>query len=31
VVDSFDADIRRFKELRTSAAAHLNDARGKKQ
>jgi hypothetical protein len=31
VVDSFDADIKRFKELRASAAAHLNDARGKKQ
>jgi hypothetical protein len=31
VVDAFDADIKRFKELRTSAAAHLNDARGKKQ
>jgi hypothetical protein len=26
VVDSFDADIRRFKELRTSAAARVNDA-----
>jgi hypothetical protein len=26
VVDSFDADISRFKELRTSAAARLNDA-----
>jgi len=32
VVDSFDGDIKRFKELRTSAAARLNDAnRGKKQ
>ncbi len=32
VVDSFDADIRRFKELRTSAAARLNEAnRSKKQ
>jgi hypothetical protein len=32
VVDSFDADIKRFKELRTSAAARLNDAnRAKKQ
>lgn len=32
VVDSFDADIRRFKELRTSAAARVNDAnRTKKQ
>jgi hypothetical protein len=32
VVDSFDADIRRFKELRTSAAARLNEAnRAKKQ
>jgi hypothetical protein len=32
VVDSFDADIRRFKELRTSAAARLNDAnRSKKE
>ena len=31
VVDQFDADIRRFKELRTSAAAHLNnDANHKK-
>ena len=26
VVDSFDADISRFKELRTSAAARVNDA-----
>jgi chromosome segregation ATPase len=26
VMDSFDADITRFKELRTSAAARLNDA-----
>ena len=25
-VDQFDADIKRFKELRTSAAARLNDA-----
>jgi uncharacterized protein DUF4124 len=32
VVDSFDADIKRFKELRTSAAARLNEAnRTKKQ
>jgi hypothetical protein len=32
VVDQFDGDIRRFKELRTSAAARLNDAsRPKKQ
>jgi hypothetical protein len=32
VVAQFDADIRRFKELRTSAAARLNDAnRPKKQ
>ena len=32
VVDSFDGDIKRFKELRTSAAARLNDAtRAKKQ
>jgi hypothetical protein len=32
VVDSFDIDIKRFKELRTSAAARLNDAnRAKKQ
>jgi hypothetical protein len=32
VVDTFDADIRRFKELRTSAAARVNDAnRVKKQ
>jgi hypothetical protein len=32
VVDSFDADIKRFKELRTSAAARVNDAnRGQKQ
>ena len=32
VVDTFDADIRRFKELRTSAAARINDAnRGKKE
>jgi hypothetical protein len=32
VVDTFDADIKRFKELRTSAAARLNDAnRSKKQ
>lgn len=32
VVASFDADIKRFKELRTSAAARLNDAnRPKKQ
>jgi len=25
VVDQFDADIKRFKELRTSASARLND------
>jgi len=32
VIDSFDADIRRFKELRTSAAARVNEAnRPKKQ
>ncbi len=32
VIDQFDADIKRFKELRTSAAARLNDAnRPKKQ
>jgi hypothetical protein len=32
VVDSFDGDIRRFKELRTSAAARVNEAnRTKKQ
>jgi len=32
VVDSFDADIKRFKELRTSAAARVNEAnRPKKQ
>ena len=32
VVDSFDVDIKRFKELRTSAAARLNEAnRTKKQ
>lgn len=32
VVESFDADIKRFKELRTSAAARLNEAnRPKKQ
>jgi hypothetical protein len=31
VVEQFDGDIKRFKELRTSAAARLNDAnRGKK-
>lgn len=31
VVDQFDADIKRFKELRTSAAAHMNnDANHKK-
>ena len=31
VVDQFDADIKRFKELRTSSAAHLdNDANRKK-
>jgi hypothetical protein len=32
VMDQFDGDISRFKELRTSAAARLNDAnRPKKQ
>jgi len=32
VIDSFDSDIRRFKELRTSAAARVNEAnRPKKQ
>jgi hypothetical protein len=32
VVTEFDADIKRFKELRTSAAARLNEAnRPKKQ
>jgi hypothetical protein len=32
VVDSFDADIKRFKELRTSAAARVNEAsRSKKE
>ena len=32
VMDQFDADIKRFKELRTSAAARVNDAnRPKKQ
>jgi hypothetical protein len=31
VVDSFDADIKRFKELRTSAAARLNDANSAKK
>jgi hypothetical protein len=31
VVDSFDTDIRRFKELRTSAAARLNDANHSKK
>jgi hypothetical protein len=32
VIDSFDADIKRFKELRTSAAARVNEAnRPKKQ
>ena len=30
VVDQFDGDIRRFKELRTSAAARVNDANRKK-
>jgi len=30
VVDQFDADIKRFKELRTSAAAHLDQANRKK-
>jgi len=31
VVDQFDADIKRFKELRTSAAAHMsNDSNRKK-
>jgi hypothetical protein len=29
VVDEFDADIKRFKELRTSAAARVNDANRK--
>ncbi len=31
VVDQFDADIKRFKELRTSAAAHLNNDANKKK
>ena len=31
VVDQFDADIRRFKELRTSAAARLNNADTRKK
>jgi chromosome segregation ATPase len=31
VVDQFDADIRRFKELRTSSAARLNDANTRKK
>jgi uncharacterized coiled-coil protein SlyX len=31
VVAQFDADIKRFKELRSSAAAHLNEARSPKQ
>jgi hypothetical protein len=32
VITQFDGDIKRFKELRTSAAARLNDAnRPKKQ
>jgi hypothetical protein len=31
VVAQFDADIKRFKELRTSAAARLNEARSPKQ
>jgi hypothetical protein len=30
VVDQFDVDIKRFKELRTSAAARLNESRSKK-
>ncbi len=30
VIDSFDRDIKRFKELRTSAAARLNEANRKK-
>jgi uncharacterized coiled-coil protein SlyX len=30
VVDQFDGDIKRFKELRTSAAARVNDANRKK-
>lgn len=31
VVDQFDADIKRFKELRTSASAHLNSDSNKKK
>jgi len=31
VVDSFDADIKRFKELRTSAAARVNEANHSKK
>ena len=31
VVDQFDADIKRFKELRTSAAAHLNNDANRKK
>ncbi len=31
VVDQFDADIKRFKELRTSAAAHMNNDANKKK
>jgi hypothetical protein len=31
VVAQFDADIKRFKELRTSAAARLNQATSPKQ
>lgn len=31
VVDQFDADIKRFKELRTSAAARINDANTRKK
>jgi hypothetical protein len=31
VQDQFDADIKRFKELRTSAAARLNESRQPKQ
>ena len=31
VVDQFDADIRRFKELRTSAAARISEAQRAKK
>jgi DNA repair exonuclease SbcCD ATPase subunit len=31
VVDQFDADIKRFKELRTSSAAHLNNDANRKK